>query len=113
MLNLPIEYYAYSNLINAVAHTALSVVLLKKASGTFAARLYAYFGLLVSLWACLYSWWLLAGDNAIWAETLVRTCMLPVQFFGPVFLHFSLVLNGQSRKRWLGSEIDEGPGQHP
>ena len=101
MFNPPVEYYAYTGLINAIVSLAISALILLKRNELWHARLYGYFSALVGLWSFFYFLWLRVTQNAALADFLVRTCMVFVMFFPPVFWHFASEWTGRLKNRTL------------
>ena len=94
---LPLSYYAYSGLFNAVVFNAMILVILLKQPRAKVARLLSLFMILVALWSWLYFRWLRTTGDAREAEFLARTLMIPVALMPPVFLHFAAALTGWRR----------------
>jgi len=97
MYNLPLDYYAYSGLLNFVVASSISVLVLLRRP-ELAARLFSYFTALVAIWALLYFLWLRAGNNVTLATFYLRALMIPIVLMPPLFLHLSAELSG--RLRW-------------
>ena len=98
---LPLEYYAYSSLINCVVSLAISILVLLKRSESRSARLYAYLSALIGFWALFYFLWLRVTNDRILAEYFVRTCMVFVTLIPTIFLHFVAELTGELKHRAL------------
>lgn len=90
----PLEYYAYSGLLNFVAFSALAIVVLLKQFESKTGWVFSVFSELVAVWSLFYFFWLRTSNNPDQAEFLVRTCMIPVAFLPAVFLSFSSMLTG-------------------
>lgn len=85
--SLPLEYYAFSNLFNAIVCAVMGLVVFYKQPRSRTAQFFCAFTLLVSCWALGYFFWLRAVDDLVLASFLVRTLMIAVALMPPVFLN--------------------------
>ena len=92
MLKLPIDYYAYSGLLNFVTCFTISIIVFFKQPKLAIARLFSLFALLISTWSLFYFLWLRVTDDSSRAHFLVRTCCVSVVLMPPIFLHFVSLL---------------------
>ena len=100
MIGLPLKYYAYSGLVNAVACAGIGIYVLIKQKNSAVGKLFSYLTLLISFWSLFYFLWLRVETNRVQADVLVRTCMIAVVLMPPAFMHLSLLLSQQAHPRW-------------
>ena len=60
--------------------------------------MFSYLALLIAVWSWFYFLWLRVTADAVQADFLERTCMVPVVLMPPAFLHFSSLLTGRMRR---------------
>jgi len=95
MFELPIEYYRYSGLCNAIVCFLIAFFVFKKRPQFAPARLYSCFSILTGAWSLFYYLWLCETENPIVADILMRTCMVFVLLMPAVFLHFVSALTNR------------------
>jgi len=99
--SIPIEYYAYTGLLNAVLFSAMAVWVYFKKPDESVARYHALISSSVAFWAFMYFLWLSVNDNPELAGFLERTCMIGIIWLPTLMFQFTRELTGYRQKRWL------------
>ncbi len=98
---LPLQYYAFSGLINFITAGIMSVVVFSSNKKSKTNRVFAAFSFSVAFWSILYFAWLSTTDKNL-AEFYLRSCMIGVLFMPSLFIHFVyLFLKRKSNKNFL------------
>ncbi|MBU1086515.1 MAG: hypothetical protein KKD05_03255 [Candidatus Omnitrophica bacterium] len=85
-----VKFYAYSSLFNFIATFLLALFIILNNFKPKVNRFYTYFIFCTSFWALFYYFWLSTSD-VILADYFVRTCMMGVLIFPPIFTHFIML----------------------
>jgi len=98
---IPLNYYAFSGLINFITSFIIAVVLLKNPKAK-ANKIFSVFSFTVAFWSFFYFLFLGTPDKTL-AEFYVRTCMIGVFFMPSLFIHFvdSFLKIERNRKFYL------------
>ena len=96
---MPLAYYAYTGLVNAIVCALISAVVLLKRPRSVVVRLFSCLTFLIAAWSWFYFLWLRVTDDAAQADFLMRTCMVAVVLMPALFLHFAAVLTKRLKRR--------------
>jgi hypothetical protein len=82
-----LQYYVYALLFNCVCCSAVTLLVLGIKRDSKVIKLFAMFTGEIAVWAFFY-WASLVTEDAVVAELLFRTCMVPVVVIPASFFHF-------------------------
>ena len=94
-VTLPIQFYAFSGLLNFFTSLILGVFIFLVSSGTTLRIVFAFLCFAVSFWSFFFFLWL-STHSASLAEFYLRTCMYTVCFMPVLFRHFVAELTKKS-----------------
>ena len=95
----PVEYYTYAGLVNFVSLGLFCLFVRSRRPDLRVANLYCWFSGFVAAWSLCYAIWLFQTARAP-AEFWLRTCMVPVAFIAPSWLHFVGEFTQRPLPRW-------------